>query len=213
MDYRQNPDEQAKTEQESDNNSQNPTTNGSPYHNNRYPYNSGNPYNNNQHPCNSGNPYDNNQYPYNNGNPYNNNQYPYNNGNPYGNNNLSHQNYPIATKGDSLANAAMVMGIIALVSTFAMTVYLPFVFGSIGIILAILSKGKARQMLNKAKTGVICCTCGLILNIGLIAGSFYMVFTNPTVMKEVNNTFENMYGVTFEEMIENIMEGEDLYGN
>ncbi len=160
------------------------------------PYNNGNPYNNNN--------------PYNNGNPYNNNN-PYNNGNPYNNPYGGRNPYPRKPKGDSLATAALVMGVVALCS--CITVYLPFIFGGIGITLAILSKGSAPKMLGKAKAGLLCAVAGFSLTAMLVAASFYMVFTVPEVMDEVNKVYEQTYGVSFEEMIDNIRKGEDPYGN
>ncbi len=172
------------------------------------PYNNGNPYNNNN-PYNNGNPYNNNN-PYNNGNPYNNNN-PYNNGNPYNNPYGGRNPYPRKPKGDSLATAALVMGVVALCS--CITVYLPFIFGGIGITLAILSKGSAPRMLGKAKAGLLCAVAGFSLTAMLVVASFYMVFTVPEVMDEVNKVYEQTYGVSFEEMIDNIRKGEYPYGN
>ncbi len=193
------------------NNSGNPYNNGNSYNNgnpysNGYPYSNGNSYNN-------GYPYNN----YNNRSPYNyNNGNPYNNGNAY-NYNAYQQSYVITQKGDTLATASMVTGIIAVVSpmliiVFPFALYFPFIFGGISIILALLSKGAAAKMISKAKSGIICATIGLVCNIALICTSFYLVFNNAEFRQSFDDAFIEMYGMTFEEVMEEIMEGENPYG-
>ncbi len=178
-------------------------------------YNSGNPYNNG-YPYSSGNSY-NNGYSYNNRPPYNyNNRNPYNNGNAY-NFNAYQQSYVITQKGDPLATASMITGIIAVVSpmliiVFPFALYFPFIFGGISIILALLSKGTAAKMISKAKSGIICATIGLVCNIALICTSFYLVFNNAEFRQSFDDAFIEMYGMTFEEVMEEIMEGENPYG-
>lgn len=145
------------------------------------------------------NGYNNNSY---NNNGYNNNNY--NNGynNPYYNNNQ----YNIDEPGSSFATAAMVLGIISIVTSFTFTVYPPFMLGSIAIVLALLSKGKRPKLLSKARTGVICAVSGLVLNTIIVTFSMVLLFTNPDVRAEVNKTFEKQYGMSFDEMWEEIME-------
>lgn len=113
-------------------------------------------------------------------------------------------NYP--EPGSSFASAAMVLGIISIVTSFTFTVYPPFVLGSIAIILAILSKGMRPKMLSKARTGIICAVSGLILNTIITVASMLLLFTNPDVRAEVNKTFERQYGMSFDEMWEEMLE-------
>ena len=71
-------------------------------------------------------------------NPYGND--PYHNHNPYNSNNGQNPNLrqnPAHISGDRLALAAMVLGILALASFLSMTIYPPFIFGSIAIVLAL----------------------------------------------------------------------------
>lgn len=200
-----------------------PTNNGSPYGNNAY--GNENPYNNmsnQQNPygnaVNNGNPYGNS--PYNNTNPYSN---PYNNGNPYPNPYYNENPYggagariinPQKTKGEGMATAAMILGIISLISLVLLRIYVPFLVGGIGIILAVLSKGKAKNMIGKAKAGLICCITGLALDITLCVLSVYLVFALPDIMPEmvdeVNKMCEEQYGMTYEELMDEIYEMWDI---
>lgn len=157
---------------------------------------SGNPYQNRQ------NNYNNNGYGYNNGNNgsygYNNNGYPYYNRNAY--------QLPCAEPGSSLANAAMVLGIVSIVSCFTFTVYPAFILGSIAIVLALLSKGTRPKLFSKAKTGILCAVIGLSINTVLVTSCMFLLFTSPEVRREVNKTFERQYGVSFDEIMDDIME-------
>lgn len=125
-------------------------------------------------------------------------------------NNDENQNYirPAKDPRQSLITAALVLGGLSIVSTIMMTVYLPFILGGIGIILAILSKGQDLKMEKHAKTGMLLSIAGVILNICIIFGAFYTVFHNPEVNKEFNQVFEQMYGESFDDMLEDFRNGE-----
>ena len=110
-----------------------------------------------------------------------------------------------------MATAAMVTGILAVVTFAMMTVYLPFIFGSISILLALLSKGRAPKLPGKAKIGILCSITGVICNIILVCFSLYMVIANPMVREQVDKVFEAQYGITIEEMYEDMMNGENPY--
>lgn len=204
--------------------SNNPMNSGNPYNNtassgNQY---GNNPYNNaNQHGPYNGNPYNNpNQYgnsPYN-GNPYNSDPYnnPYGNGNPYNNGGPYGRAYtPIVTpqKGSGMATAAMILGIISLISLLLLRVYIPFLIGGIGIILAILSRGRDR-MSGRAKAGIICCITSLVLDVALCALSVYLLFALPDIMPEmmddVDKICEQQYGMSYEEFMDQIYEMWDI---
>lgn len=141
---------------------------------------------------------------------------PYGNNNPYQNQNPYHNNpyyppYRPKPRNEAMATAAMVTGILAVVTFAMMTVYLPFIFGSISILLALLSKGRAPKLPGKAKIGILCSITGVICNIILVCFSLYMVIANPMVREQVDKVFEAQYGITIEEMYEDMMNGENPY--
>ena len=105
----------------------------------------------------------------NNGTQNNPNQNPYNANRPMGNSPYGYQySPPYIMPGQKLANAAMVLGIISILSTILMTIYIPLILGSIAIILAILSKGSKSRMAGQAMTGLICGAGGLVMNLGIL---------------------------------------------
>jgi hypothetical protein len=91
-----------------------------------------------------------------------------------------------------------------------MQLYIPFIAGGIGIILAILSKGSARKLSGKAKAGLTGCAVGLVLDVLLCVGSVYVVFNLPTLMPdmvdEVNEMCEDRYGISYDELMNEINE-------
>lgn len=148
--------------------------------------------------------------------PYNHNvDNPYNNGNP----NPDHNNpyaqggpYPPYKKpgGDALATAAMTLGILSVATGVMLQFYLAMIFGSIGIVLALLSKGAAPKLTSRAKTGIISASAGLFFSAFLCISTLAALYTNPELMDQVNDIFTQQYGVSYEEMMDTIINGGEL---
>lgn len=104
------------------------------------------------------------------------------------------------------AVASLALGAVALVSTFTMTLLPPFLFGGLSVILGLLSRGNDRKLPSFSFAGVVTATGALILNIAILASSFHLVFSNPETAREywnmVNQTYEEMTGMSFEEFME-----------
>lgn len=128
------------------------------------------------------------------------------------NNNMNYQNrdFPVRTQGGGFANAAMILGIIAVVTAAVMTIYPPFIFGSLAILFAILSRGKAPKLMTQAKAGIICAVAGIAVNISIIVFSFVFIFSNPDLLRETaviyDEMCEQLYGMPSEEIIGDSME-------
>lgn len=111
------------------------------------------------------------------------------------------------SNSNGFVTAAFTCGILAIVTTICMTVYLPFIFGGLSIIFGVLSKREPNvPMLTKAKTGIICGVGGLVLNLALIVFCVNMVMTNPEYRNQLNEACEEMYGYTFDEMLEDMQQ-------
>lgn len=128
--------------------------------------------------------------------------------NPYTNPYANRRPYqaPQTEPGHSLFTAAFVLGILALVFCFTFTIYPAYICGSIAIILALLSKGQKVRMHSKASTGIVCAVAALILNTCIVTYSMTTVFTNPDVYEEFNETCEEIYGISFDDMIDEIIQ-------
>ena len=111
------------------------------------------------------------------------------------------------SNSNGFVTAAFTCGILAIVTTICMTVYLPFIFGGLSIIFGVLSKREPNvPMLTKAKTGIICGVGSLVLNLALIVFCVNMVMTNPEYRNQLNEACEEMYGYTFDEMLEDMQQ-------
>ena len=109
---------------------------------------------------------------------------------------------------NSLAVASMVLGILALITIF--TVYLPIILGSLSIILALLSRGGSLKMHNNAHSGVVTSSIALGCDAAIFIMAFALIFGMP-------DFFEKMYGMSYQEMMEQMEDGtldyEELYNN
>lgn len=87
----------------------------------------------------------------------------YNQNNPYQQQNYdpNYQRQPIRNPGQTLAIISLVLGILSIFSIFG--IYPSLIFGSIAIVLAILSKGYGKKMLGIAKAGIITAISGIAL--------------------------------------------------
>lgn len=130
---------------------------------------------------------------------------------PYG---MPVQPIPQKPKGHGMATASMVLGIIALVSLLLLRVTVPFLIGGIGIILAILSRGGAKKMTGRATAGMVCCIVSLCADVALCVFAVWLVFAlpkiSPQLTEEVNRLCEEQYGVSYDEMMEDIYEIWDM---
>lgn len=111
---------------------------------------------------------------------------------------------PYAAPGQKLANAAMVLGIISILSTVLMTVYIPMILGTIAIVLAILSKGLKSRMAGQAMTGLICGAGGLIMNIGILISTLMFIFSHPQLLQEAAKTYDTQFEILYGEPTEEI---------
>ena len=102
-----------------------------------------------------------------------------------------------------MAMAALLVSIGA-VSTF-WSVYLPFIFGSIAIILALLSKGSEKKMLTQAKTAIGCSIGGFVITIAVIISSLTFLISNPSILveygKQYDQVCEQIYGQSTEDIM------------
>lgn len=106
-----------------------------------------------------------------------------------------------------LVTGAMVLGILTIVGTCMVTVYLPYIFGGISIILAVLSRGTSRQLDKQARLGVILSIMGMVFNTIIIIGSIYVVFTNAEAYSQFDEMFKSIYGMNFSDMWNQIQYG------
>ncbi len=117
---------------------------------------------------------------------------------------------PCRPNGSKLAAAAMVTGILAVVLCATFTFYPTFILGGISIVLALLSKGRSRKTGTTARIGIICASIGLVFNCFMLAAGIRMLYTHPEIMEQADQIIEEQYGMTYEELINAILNGSEI---
>lgn len=128
--------------------------------------------------------------------------------NPYTNN--SYPRTPVRPGGDGLATAAMVLGILSVVTAMSLTLYPSLILGSIGIVLALLSKGRSPKLITKARIGTICAIAGILFTGSVFITTVKAAYDNPELLEQALDNFEEQYGMSYEELINTMLNGREL---
>ena len=67
---------------------------------------------------------------------------------------------------------------------------------------AILSKGRHLKMHFMAKAGIATSIAGIVLSVVITSSVVYLMFNNQEYRDLLNTTYESMYGMTFDEALE-----------
>ncbi len=122
---------------------------------------------------------------------------------------------PVKQGGESLAGAALFLGAISIVTAFMMTIYFPFIFGSLAILFALLSKGRAAKLAKYARAGIVCGIAGLTINVVVIVSSFIFILNNPDILtrtaRQYDQMYEQIYGIDSEDVFGDSLE--DIVGD
>lgn len=78
------------------------------------------------------------------------------------------------------------------------------VFASLTVLFAILSKGKQLKMHSFAKMSIGISIFSLALSFIVTFLSFYRILTDPAEREDFNQIYEQMYGITFDEALDEI---------
>ncbi len=124
------------------------------------------------------------------------------------------QNIPVK-KNLALVSSAFIFGILSLISAFTCFSFLAPVFGGLGILFALLSRGKEEVFEKKAKQGLVMSAISFASTMifSLIAIVISVVTISQYEPDELHNylneAYEETYGQSFDELYEEIY-GEDF---
>lgn len=106
------------------------------------------------------------------------------------------------------ANSFLVASVICTMLAFITECSLPIcmVFACLTILFAVLSKGKQLKMHSFAKMSIGISIFSLILSFSVTFLSFYSVLTDPEKREYFNQIYEEMYGITFDEALDEIQQ-------
>lgn len=106
-----------------------------------------------------------------------------------------------------LAIIAQSLSVASLFSALFMTIIFPYILGGISIIMAVISKGKAQTTTIQAKLAILLSTVTIIGYSVVLGATFYNIFFNAEFRETLNQVYEEMYGVTYDEYIEETFGG------
>ena len=116
---------------------------------------------------------------------------------------------------NAFAKASMTIGGIALVSVFTFTIFPAIILGSLALILALLSRGAELTFHKTAKSGILLSVLAIVVNVALVGGTCMLMLGDTPYHEQLNETYEEMFGISYDEILEGVMDGsietDDLY--
>lgn len=106
------------------------------------------------------------------------------------------------------ANVFLVASVICTMLAFITECSLPIcmVFASLTILFAVLSKGKQLKMHSFAKMSIGISIFSIALSFTVTFLSFYKILADPVERENFNQIYEEMYGITFDEALDEIQQ-------
>jgi len=117
------------------------------------------------------------------------------------------ENNRMARPVNGMARAARVCGILSVISIFTFMIYPAIVIGSLAIILALLSRGEEKNLSDMAKTGMTTGIIAMVVNVAILGMACMLLFSDGEYKAQINDTCKQMYGQTFDDMIEDAKDG------
>ena len=105
---------------------------------------------------------------------------------------------------ERLTRTSMSLAILAIFSTLTFPVLLPYIFGSVSIILAIISKGARHSFPRRSRSAVIVASVALAINTVLIISTalyFFRMLHDPVLQEQFSKLLYQTYGITFEDLL------------
>jgi len=112
-----------------------------------------------------------------------------------------------AIPANAFAKASMTLGAIALASVFTFTIFPAVILGSLALILALLSRGAELNFHPTARNGIMLSILALVVNIALVGGTCFLILGDNPYHEELNATYEEMFGMSYDEILQGIMDG------
>lgn len=109
-----------------------------------------------------------------------------------------HSDY-VPARNNGFMIASLIMGIFAILTSS--TLIGGLICGGLGILFAILSCGNDQKFTGTALGGIVTSIIGLIFSFSIFAMAFYIIFSDGELHDRFNETYEQLYGVTIEEML------------
>ena len=108
---------------------------------------------------------------------------------------------------EKLAGSAFMLSFGAAISIVAFPVVLPWILGSIAIVLAVLSKGGNMKMGLRARRACLISTIVIVISVLILVFSvmvFLYALQDPQMREELSGVMYRMYGYTLDEFLKTV---------
>ena len=108
---------------------------------------------------------------------------------------------------ERLAGTSLTLAVIAVFSIFIFPVAAPYIFGSLSIVMAVLSKGGRSTMPRNGKIAFRISALALVFNTALLIFTIYyfiQLMHDPELQKQYSETLYQMYGITFQDLLDQL---------
>ena len=102
----------------------------------------------------------------------------------------------------ALATFARILGMFSI--PLCLIFYTGIILGGVAVVLALLSKGTMKTFLPQAQKALVLGTVGVVLGYTMMVTSIHTVLTNPEQRQQLNTMSEQMYGTSFDDMLNEI---------
>ena len=103
-----------------------------------------------------------------------------------------------------LEKQAFLLGAISIPSIFLFPVIAPFLFGSMSIVLAVLSKGGSLHFSRRGRQALLLGLAGILINIAYLGFALSTVRTmlaDPSLRQQLSDLIYRQYGMTLDELM------------
>ena len=114
----------------------------------------------------------------------------------------------IQSPKEKLSRTSMSLALMAIFSSFVFPVALPYIFGSVAIVLAVLSKGRRYTFPRRSRSAVIVASIAIAVNTAMIISSILYimrVMKDPQLQEQFSQNLYQMYGITFEDLMRQLV--------
>ena len=99
----------------------------------------------------------------------------------------------------ALARFAGVLGMFSI--PLCIIFYTGIIIGGVAVVIALLSKGTMKTFLPQAKKAIVLGTVGVVLGYTVMVTSIHSVLTNPEQRQQLNIMSEQLNGISFDDML------------
>lgn len=124
--------------------------------------------------------------------------------NLYGNGNSPEVPNARRTQSDTFKTMSLIFGLLSLFT--CMFIITTFIFAGLSILFALLSRTSEEKFSASAVGGILTSIAGMICLVILFVFS-YKLITLPEYREILNETYEQMYGQSFDELLEDAQNG------